>query len=128
MKISQEQADKLLHQILNEDLSPTSTKWHEIFATMGPEKDTISRGLDALDQLIPSNTECVLHGWIDQAALEIRSIGRLSELRDRAVNYRADQGGDTGVLALYGGSAFVLDFSFERGTATLREYKTAEQE
>ena len=125
--ITKEQADQVLHQILNKELLPTSTKWGEIFATMGSETDTIGRGLDALDELIQANTDCVLYGWIDQAALEIVLISRLAELRGRAVNYRADQGGDTGVLAMYDGTAFVLDFSFERGAAALREYKPAEQ-
>ncbi len=121
--ITREQADGILYRILNQELAPITTTWHEIFATLGSEKDTLDRGLSALEELIPENTECVLHGWIDQAALEIVAVGQLPDLRDRALNYRADQGGDTGILALDEERVIVLDFSFERGEASLREYK-----
>lgn len=105
----------------------TSTMWHETFAMLGSESDTIKRGLTALEGVVSKNAQCVLHGWIDQAALEIVSIGKFATLRERAVNYRADQGGDTGILALDNGWVTVLEFRFEAGEAKIHQYQLAEQ-
>lgn len=120
-----EDAERVLDQILNRDYAESSTIWQEIFDTHGNEKDTISRGLDALAAYITEDQKCVLHGWIDQAVLEIVARGSVSTIRPRAHNYRADQGGDTGVLVLDGGNVIVLEFSFEGGEAALRKYKLA---
>jgi len=120
-----EDVERVLEQILNREFAEASTIWQETFATRGPEKDTISRGLDALAASISEGQECVLHGWIDQAVLEIVARGNISVIRPRAINYRADQGGDTGILILDGGQVIVLELSFERGDAAIRKYKLA---
>ena len=120
--ITRDEAERILYQILDDGLLPIATNWAEVFAAKGCEKETIERGLNALEALFSATTPCVLHGWIDQAALEIVEIGQLSSLRDRAINYRADQGGDTGILALNNGKAVILAFSFEQGKAVLEEY------
>src|SRR5687767_10449606 len=109
--ITREQADAILYRILREELSPGFTLWHGNFATAETEEDAIDHGLSALEELIQEDTGCALHGWIDQAVPEIVAVGRLPDLRDRAMGYRADQGGDTGILALDNGKVLVLEFS-----------------
>ena len=124
--ITEEQAARLLNKILREQW-PADTKWCETWGTLRTDDEAIDRGLQAFERELPEGAVCVLHGWIDQAALEIVSIGTIPELRDRAIRYRADQGGDTGILRLDDGIATVLDISFEAGEIAIREYKQAEQ-
>ena len=122
----EEQADRILHQILHEELLPVHTIWRETFGTLNSEKEICGRGLRALEAALPNAAECVLHGWIDQAALEIVSVGSIAALRDEVLSYRADQGGDTGVLSMDDREITLLEFSFERGEAILRQYQQAE--
>ena len=125
--ITEEQAARVLHRILKGE-SPSATKWSETWGTLRTDEEAIGRGLQAFESQLPEGAVGVLHGWIDQAALEIISIGTIPELRDRAINYRADQGGDTGILTLVDGIATVLDISFEEGEIAVREYQQAEQD
>jgi hypothetical protein len=120
---TEEQSIALLHQILNRELLPVSTSWRESIGILGSEDEVIFRGLSALEESIPEDTRCALHGWIDQAVLEIVAIDRVAIIRDRARSYRPDQGGDSGVLAAINEKIIVLEFSFERGVASLSEYK-----
>jgi hypothetical protein len=120
---SDETIERVLNGILNQEFAEVSSPWQETFATLGPEKDTIVRGLDALERTITPDQECVLHGWIDQAVLELVARGSVSELRGRTVNYRADQGGDTGLIAICATKIVVIEFSFENGQAALKEYE-----
>lgn len=124
--ITEVQAAQVLHRILNGEL-PSSTKWCETWGTLRTDEEAIGRGLQAFEGLLPKGAVGVLHGWIDQAALEIISIGTIPELRDRAISYRADQGGDTGILTLVDGTATVLDISFEKGGIAVREYQQDRQ-
>lgn len=120
---NEKQSIAILHQILNRELLPVSTGWRESFGISSCEPEVISRGLSALEESIPENTHCALHGWIDQAVLEIVMIDRIAVIRDRAGGYRPDQGGNSGVLAAIDGKIVVLEFSFERDEASLSEYK-----
>ena len=123
--ITEEQAGRLLNQILRGEL-PSATKWRETWGTLRTDEEAICRGLQAFEDQLPKGAVGVLHGWIDQAALEIISIGTIAELRDRVLRYRADKGGDTGVLTLADGTATVLEISFEEGEIAVREYQQAE--
>ena len=125
--ITEEKAVRVLHRILKGE-SASTTKWCETWGTLRTDEEAIVRGLEGFEGQLPEGTVGVLHGWIDQAALEIISIGTIPELRDRAISYRADQGGDTGILALVDGTATVLDISFEEGEIAVREYQQAEQD
>ncbi|MDP7033763.1 MAG: hypothetical protein QF752_04655 [Planctomycetota bacterium] len=125
--ITVEQANRVLHLILNDECPSIETKWHETWGTLGSQQEAIGRGLQAFKDLLPEKTSGVLHGWIDQAVLEIILIRPIHELRKRLMDYRADQGGDTGILALDGETAIVLEISFERCDVTIREFPRVEQ-
>ncbi|WP_221030919.1 hypothetical protein [Actomonas aquatica] len=120
---NEDQSSSILHRILDRELLPDFTIWREYFGAPSPVEVVIDRALEALSSAIPDDTHCVLHGWIDQAVLEIVAIDRVAEIRDRTKRYRPDQGGDSGLLAVVGRRILVLEFSYERGEALLTEYK-----
>ncbi|MES2920098.1 MAG: hypothetical protein V4819_01030 [Verrucomicrobiota bacterium] len=121
--IAEETAGRVLYQILGGNFAEVVTIWNEYFGTQASVTGRIGRGVGELERVVPREQDCVLHGWIDQAVLEIVSKGKLADLREEMADYRANQGGDTGLLALEGNRATILEFSFGRGQAVLRSYQ-----
>ncbi|WP_339746306.1 hypothetical protein [uncultured Rubinisphaera sp.] len=121
--ITVEKADRILNKLFYENNSLVEIKWYETAASTNLMDELICRGLQTFETLFPENTVGVLHGWIDQAVLEIIAIGPLPELKDKVMSYRADQGGDTGILALNDETVIVFEISFEQCEVKVCKYE-----
>ena len=55
--------------------------------------------------------------------MELIALGTIDKLTARAQQYRAEEWGDTGMLALHNDKAIILEVSFESGTVMIVEYE-----
>ncbi len=96
--------------------------WEMEFGFNHNFSDIIAEGLNYFSKCINDDVFVYLYGWIDQAVLEITSVGKGSDLYEVFVQYRPDEGGDSGLIYLHGKGAICLDLSFEAGYLKIIKY------
>jgi hypothetical protein len=121
--ISTDFAENALYDILEKRCESTPLIWSRTFGTNDLEADIWEEGTARYLALVTESSQCFLYGWIDQAVLEIKNSGNLTALVAEMKEYRPDQGGDCGVIAIDGHIAISLEMSFEDGSISIDQYK-----
>ncbi len=101
--------------------------WSRTVGTHDHEEEIIRQGLERFQAAIPTPTTCHLYGWIDQAVLETKQSGTMTEIAWAFAAYRPAQNGDRGIIALHDHAATVLTLSGENGLMALLQYRLPSQ-
>ena len=91
-------AETLLEKRLNRKYSSQIEIWRMDISSDESIKKIVRLGLGKMKELVGFNNVMYLHGWIDQAVLEISEVDLCDKLIDKMIHYRPDEGGDSGIL------------------------------